>query len=497
LRRKPLKPYRIATIIVALSMVLAICFAAPAQAEIPRTLNFQGYLTDENDKPLTGWVTLTLSLYAVQTGGSPLWSETQDVFVEDGLFSVLLGSITPLDLAFDIPYHLGIAVAPDPEMSPRLALSSVAYALSSGSGIQGPEGPQGPQGPAGETGLTGPQGPSGSQGPQGPQGDTGSTGPQGPQGVIGPPGPEGPTGLDGAQNALPYDADAFVIVKTTNDPITNAANLRQALIDAKGKSRSEDKRVVVIVPPGIYNVEGTALVLDTEFIDLVGLTTNRDSQYIYGSGIIIAQTADDVRIENLRLHSNGTDFDFNITTYSPNTNLENTVLRNCQIEGQYPTRLYIVYSGTYEDIYSTGPLFGISTASGTFTNCTGGVGAFGGGGTASGTFNSCTGGNHAFGGGENSSASGTFTNCTGGDWSFGGMIGYASGTFTNCTGGIGAFGGWGGTASGTFTNCTGGYSAFGGGGTASGGRFYHCVGGLESFGPGSTAIYCIRNGAAI
>jgi hypothetical protein len=454
LRRKPLKPYRIATIIMALSMVLAICFAAPAQAEIPRTLNFQGYLTDENDKPLTGWVTLTLSLYAVQTGGgSPLWSEAQDVFVEDGLFSVLLGSITPLDLAFDIPYHLGIAVAPDPEMRPRLALSSVAYALSSGPGIPGPEGPQGaqgPPGPAGETGLTGPQGPTGSQGPQGLQGDTGSTGPQGPKGDIGPPGPQGPTGLDGAQNALPYDADAFVIVKTTDDAVTNAANLRQALFDAKTyKDPGSSKRVVVIVPPGNYNMEEEALVLDTEFVDLVGLTTNRDSQYIYGSGIIIAQTADDVRIENLRLHSDGTSH--TIMTYFPNTDLKNTVLKNCRIDGTFPTRRNIDYSGTYEDIYSAGYLFGNSIASGTFTNCTGGEVAFGGGGTA-------------------------------------------SGTFTNCTGGEAAFGG-GGTASGTFINCTGGNVAFGGNGLATG-RFYYCVGGFNSFGSGATAIHCIYNGVA-
>jgi hypothetical protein len=57
--------------------------------------------------------------------------------------------------------------------------------------------------------------------------------------------------------------------------------LRSAITAAGEKSPSSTKRVVVVVPPGQYNLDGTPLSLTEEYVDLVGLTTDRDSQYIY------------------------------------------------------------------------------------------------------------------------------------------------------------------------------------------------------------------------
>lgn len=83
--------------------------AAPAAAGpsagpvVPRLINFSGTLKDSTGKPLTGDVTLTLSLYAAQEGGTPLWVETQNVqFDDQGRYSLLLGATEadglPLDL---------------------------------------------------------------------------------------------------------------------------------------------------------------------------------------------------------------------------------------------------------------------------------------------------------------------------------------------------------------------------------------------------------------
>ena len=300
-----------------------------------------------------------------------------------------------------------------------------------------------------------------------------------------------------------------IVVETTASATTNGINLLAAYAAAKaltpnGAALSATNRASVIIPPGVYDLgsgEGyTPLTLDTEFVDLIGLTSDRKSQHIKGtppatnSGVIV-QTADDVHVSNLYVKiltevesANWNDTDS--AAYFPTTSLSNTVVDNCQFDGQngskyegprlFSMRLYIEYSGTFNNCTGGNFAFGGGgTASGTFTNCTGGDGSFGGaGGTASGTFTNCTGGGVAFGGGG--TASGTFTNCTGGDYSFGGAGGTASGTFTNCTGGDVAFGS-GGTASGTFTNCTGGNYAFGGGGTASG-TFSNCTGGDYSFG---------------
>jgi hypothetical protein len=52
--------------------------AQSTASTVPRLVNFSGVLNDSNGKPITGSVTLTLSLYAEQEGGTPLWTETQN-----------------------------------------------------------------------------------------------------------------------------------------------------------------------------------------------------------------------------------------------------------------------------------------------------------------------------------------------------------------------------------------------------------------------------------
>jgi hypothetical protein len=129
---------------------------------------------------------MVFSLYSVATGESPIWNETQNVTVINGVYSVNLGDVTPISLPFDLPYYLGVKVGEDPEMTPRSPLTSVGYAFRAKvADSPGPQGPAGPKGDKGDTGATGAQGP---QGPQGGTGATGSAGPQGPQGAQGPAG---------------------------------------------------------------------------------------------------------------------------------------------------------------------------------------------------------------------------------------------------------------------------------------------------------------------
>lgn len=102
---------------------------AGAASQIPQQLRYQGVLTDPTNAPLTGAYALTFRLYATPVGGAPLWTETQaDVPVDDGLFGVLLGSLTSLALPFDQPYWLSIEVGTDGEMTPRQPLASVPTA---------------------------------------------------------------------------------------------------------------------------------------------------------------------------------------------------------------------------------------------------------------------------------------------------------------------------------------------------------------------------------
>jgi len=67
-------------------------------------------------------------IYDVETAGVPLWTETQTVNIQKGIFSVLLGGVMPLNLAFDKPYFLEIKVGTE-VMSPRQRIASAAYAF--------------------------------------------------------------------------------------------------------------------------------------------------------------------------------------------------------------------------------------------------------------------------------------------------------------------------------------------------------------------------------
>jgi hypothetical protein len=229
-------------------------------ATVPQNINYQGNLTDSGGTPVNAAVSMLFSLYDVASGGMPLWTETQTVTVTQGLYSVMLGSVTQLNLPFDVTYYLGVKVGSDQEMTPRQAFSSIPYALRSAiadrlgqacndgevlryvvansswncSLVSGPAGPQGSAGLDGRTLLNGsldpvntlgvdgdfyintatnmifgPKnvgiwpagisiiGPQGATGPAGAAGATGATGPQGPQGVAGATGATGPQGLQG------------------------------------------------------------------------------------------------------------------------------------------------------------------------------------------------------------------------------------------------------------------------------------------------------------
>jgi len=107
---------------------------AAANAVVPPVIKYSGALTDVNNKPLTGIVGVTFSLYQEAQGGSALWVETQNVNPDKtGHYSVMLGSATSQGLpasafASGEARWLGVQVQGQAEQ-PRTVLMSVPYAL--------------------------------------------------------------------------------------------------------------------------------------------------------------------------------------------------------------------------------------------------------------------------------------------------------------------------------------------------------------------------------
>ncbi|MBN2355077.1 hypothetical protein JXO59_03130, partial [candidate division KSB1 bacterium] len=101
-----------------------------ALAQAPKTISYQGILTDASGVAISdSTCQMTFRLYAGEQGGVTLWSETQTVAVNNGLFSAVLGQEQSFDLLFDQPYWLGISIAGEPELLPRIALSASPYSM--------------------------------------------------------------------------------------------------------------------------------------------------------------------------------------------------------------------------------------------------------------------------------------------------------------------------------------------------------------------------------
>ncbi len=115
-------------------LLLIILISTAAFSQVPKQISYQGILTDTtgNVKP-NGEYNFTFRLYESINNGSALWSESKKLFVKKGLFSTNLGDQSPFgsDITFDKPYWLSIQIENETELSPRIALTSVGYSISS------------------------------------------------------------------------------------------------------------------------------------------------------------------------------------------------------------------------------------------------------------------------------------------------------------------------------------------------------------------------------
>jgi hypothetical protein len=111
--------------------------ASTADTRVPRLVRFIGMAKDSSGSPLAGTIGITFTLCVEQTGGTPLWLETQNVQPDrDGRYSVLLGATKPEGLPAELftseqAHWVGVQVSGQAEQ-PRFLLVSAPYALKAG-----------------------------------------------------------------------------------------------------------------------------------------------------------------------------------------------------------------------------------------------------------------------------------------------------------------------------------------------------------------------------
>jgi hypothetical protein len=136
-------------LIVALMLISYRVWAAPGSfmsaSFAPGVIPYQGNLTDPIGQPINGNVNMNFKIYNVDSGGSPLWTEAHTsanaVPVSNGVFNVLLGSLSPIPSSVwtNSQLYLGIQVGGDAEMTPRQVIGAVPAALQAATALTVPD----------------------------------------------------------------------------------------------------------------------------------------------------------------------------------------------------------------------------------------------------------------------------------------------------------------------------------------------------------------------
>jgi len=175
--------------------------------------------------------------------------------------------------------------------------------------------------------------------------------------------------LDG-HTLLDTPGEAHIIIDVTADPLINGQNLLAAYAEAAaltphGQPLSTTNRAVVFLPPGQYDLVTSTLALDAEYVDVEGLSADREKQHIYGTTAVtnigvITQSANDVHLANLFVEitrdSGGVNYDASDpAAYSLEGDETVTVIRNCHFKAvdqnhAWLMRVGIAYPGTYEQV---------------------------------------------------------------------------------------------------------------------------------------------------
>lgn len=227
---------------------------------------------------------------------------------------------------------------------------------------------------------------------------------------------------------------AYLITGGSTSAVTNGTALLAAYVTAQaatpqGAALSAANRFTIFLLPGVYDLGASTLTLATQFIDIVGIstntgpatsvavsldTTNLGDTIIKSSAapVSITVTPNDIVIANVCLQTTSSAFGVFALNYSgvnstPSNRLQNVLLRKPGADGIMPDTK--IYAGQYVDVRSSSSgLFErfLGTCSGIFIRCSGAGFAFGA--TASGLFIECEADGTSLG---TTTASGTFIRC--------------------------------------------------------------------------------------
>jgi hypothetical protein len=122
-------------------VIFAVClwalFSVGCATQLAPQVTYQGRLANDAGTPLSGSYQLTFRLYDQETGGTALYSETDSVTVENGLFDTVVGpgaavaGLAPEDLAKPLWLEVTVSDGTVTEtLTPRQRLYGAPYAFT-------------------------------------------------------------------------------------------------------------------------------------------------------------------------------------------------------------------------------------------------------------------------------------------------------------------------------------------------------------------------------
>lgn len=127
------------TISIAIAVLICLLFSVLALGEVPQIISYQGRLTDPDGNPVPDddyLITFRIWDDPISTAiENELWnSDYREIQIIDGMLSYTLGDTVPIPVEIfstNEDLYLGIKVGTNDEITPRIRLTSAAYAIHS------------------------------------------------------------------------------------------------------------------------------------------------------------------------------------------------------------------------------------------------------------------------------------------------------------------------------------------------------------------------------
>lgn len=115
----------------AMLLLYSLLIVTGAQAQIPQTIHYQGRLLNGTN-PVNETVGMVIRLFNQLEGGAPLYADSNQVTIVDGLYSTVIGDHTLYGSLADVLTNSAVYIelnVNDVILAPREALSAAAYAM--------------------------------------------------------------------------------------------------------------------------------------------------------------------------------------------------------------------------------------------------------------------------------------------------------------------------------------------------------------------------------